>query len=106
MIGTNAPLRVATLLGLGLALLAAPAVANDESVADAQRRAEAAEKRALAAEKRVKELEAQVKGKPGQATRRAPHPSSDSAADRAAERETTRRLDDAINRQYLRDSGR
>lgn len=106
MIGTNAPLTVAALLGLGLALLAPTAVASDESLADAQRRAEAAEKRAMAAEKRVKELEGQLKAKPGPTTRKAPHPSSDSAADRAAERETTRRLDDAINRQYLRDSGR
>jgi hypothetical protein len=104
--GINAPLRIAALLGLGFALLAAPAVAADEALAEAQRRAEAAEKRALAAEKRVKELERQLKAKSGPATRRAPQPGSDSAADRAAERETTRRLDDAINRQYLRDLNR
>lgn len=96
-------MSVLALLGMGLLSLPPPALGEEDPVAAAERRAEAAERRARAAERRAKDLEKQLKAA---RARKAPHPTAQSDADRAAERETSRRLDDAITRQLLRDAGR
>lgn len=81
---------LSVLLGVGVP----SARAGDDSAAE--RRAQAAEKRAQAAEKRAQDAERQLK-----ASRAGPS----AAAERAAEIETTRRLNEVITQQILRDAG-
>lgn len=71
--------------------------AGDGAADRAEQRAEAAEERARAAEARARKAEEQL--------RRLQSRSND-AAQRAADRETSRRLDAIITDQLLRDAGR
>lgn len=80
-----------------------PALGDQDAVAAAERRAAAAEARARAAEKRAKDAEEELRAV--RASRKRNTGTSD-ASDRAADRETSQRLDDIITQQLLRDAGR
>lgn len=86
---------LSVLSGLGMLSGLPLARAGDDRAAAAERRAQAAEERATAAERRARDAERQLR-----ASRARPS----AAAERAAEIETTRRLNEVITQQILRDA--
>jgi hypothetical protein len=82
----------------------APAHGADDALIAAEKRAKAAEDRANAAEKRARATERELNALRAEKGRRGESPSE--AAERAADRETARKLDEIITQQLLRDAGR